>query len=96
MDSRNGIASCKRGDRRLLDKMFESKPIKRGVKSYFNSSKKSLKLLKHPYKQMSSQISNNNNYATAPASLNPYILSGAVHTGVEVHRIDSEMSGLVE
>ena len=23
-------------------------------------------------------------------------MSGAVHTGVEVHRIDSEMSGLVE
>ena len=25
-----------------------------------------------------------------------YMLLGAVHTGVEVHRMDSEMSGLVE
>ena len=73
MDSRNSVASCKRGDRRLLDKVFKLKPIKRGVKSYFNSSKKSLKLLKHPYKQMSSQISNNNNYTMAPASPNLYI-----------------------
>ena len=53
--------------------MFESKPIKGRVKSYFNSSKKSLELLKHPYKQMSSQISNNNNYAVTPAFSNPYV-----------------------
>ena len=53
--------------------MFKLKPIKRGVKSHFNSSKKSLKLLKHSYKQISSQISNNNNNAMAPTSPNPYI-----------------------
>ena len=74
MDSRNRIASCKRGDRRLLGKVFKSKPIKRErVKSHFDSSKKSLELLKHPYKQMSSQISNNNKYTMAPAFPNPYI-----------------------
>ena len=33
MDCRNGVASCKRGDWRLLDKDFESKPIKRGGKN---------------------------------------------------------------
>ena len=74
MDSRNGVTSCKRGNRRLLGKVFELKPIKRGgVKSHFNSSKKSLKLLKHSYKQMSSKISNNNNYIMASTFLNPYI-----------------------
>ena len=40
-----------------------------GVKFYFNSSKHSLE----PSKQMPSQISNNNNYATAPNSPNSYI-----------------------
>ena len=30
MDSRNRIASYKKSDRRLLSKVFESKPIKRG------------------------------------------------------------------
>ena len=39
VDSRNGIALCKRGNRRLLDKMFESKPIKRGVKIPFRQLK---------------------------------------------------------
>ena len=46
MDSRNGVASCKRGDRRLLDKVFKLKPIKRKVKSYFDSSKYLFKLSK--------------------------------------------------
>ena len=35
MDSRNGVATCKTGDRRLLDKVFELKPIKRGGKIPF-------------------------------------------------------------
>jgi len=53
---------------------FWVKTYKReGVKSHLNSSKKLFELLKHPHKQMSSQISNNNNYATAPISPNPYI-----------------------
>ena len=30
MNHRIRVASCKGGDRTLLDKMFESKPIKRG------------------------------------------------------------------
>ena len=34
---------------------------------------KSLKFLKYSYNQMSSQISNNNSYATAPAFSNTYI-----------------------
>jgi len=38
------------------------------AKAYFDSSKHSLKLSN----QMSSQITNNN-YATAPTSLNPYV-----------------------
>jgi len=46
MDSRNRVVSCKRGNRRLLGKVFELKPIKRGVKAHFNSSKKLLELLK--------------------------------------------------
>jgi len=48
MDSRNGVASCKRDNRRLLGKVFKLKPIKRkgGVKAHFDSSKKPLKLLK--------------------------------------------------
>ena len=67
MDSRNGVASCKRDNRRLLGQVFELKPIKRGDKIPFQQLKHSLELLK----QMSSQISNN--YTTAPVSPNPYI-----------------------
>jgi len=37
------------------------------------AQKKSLKFSKHSYNQMSSQISNNNNYAIAPTSPNPYV-----------------------
>jgi len=49
MDSRNGVASCKRSNRRLLGKVFESKPIKRGSKSPFQQQKYSLELPKlHP------------------------------------------------
>ena len=43
MDSRNGVATCKTGDRRLLDEVFESKPIKRGGKIPFQQPKKSVK-----------------------------------------------------
>ena len=39
MDSKNGVASCKRSDWRLLDKSFESKSIKRGVKILFQQLK---------------------------------------------------------
>jgi len=55
--------------------MFELKPIKReGVKSYFDS--KSIHLNYHSYlstNDMSSQITNNNTFNTAPTSLNPYV-----------------------
>jgi len=37
MDSKIRVTTCKTGDRRLLDKVFELKPIKRGVKSHFDS-----------------------------------------------------------
>ena len=46
MDSGIRVATCKTGNRRLLGKVFELKPIKRGVKAHFNSSKKLLELLK--------------------------------------------------
>ena len=42
MNSGIRVATCKTGDRRLLDKVFESKPIKRGVKSHFNSPRNHL------------------------------------------------------
>ena len=51
-----------------MDKVFESKPIKRESKIPFQQFKTSLEL----QKQMSSQITNNN-YMTAPTSPNPYI-----------------------
>ena len=43
MDSGIRVATCKSGDRRLLDKVFESKPIKKGGKIPFQQLKKSLK-----------------------------------------------------
>ena len=42
IDSRIRVVTCKTGNRRLLDKVFESKPIKRGGKIPFQQSKKSL------------------------------------------------------
>ena len=45
MNCGNSVVSYKRGNIRLLDKVFKSKPIKRGVKSHFDSSKHLLKLL---------------------------------------------------
>ena len=42
MDNRIRVAICKTGDKRLLDEVFELKPIKRRVKSQFNQLKKSL------------------------------------------------------
>ena len=43
MDSRIRVATCKTGDRRLLNRIFEEKPIKRGDKILFQQPKKSLK-----------------------------------------------------
>jgi len=42
MNSGNGVATCKTGGRRLLDKVFKSKPIKRGGKIPVQQPKKSL------------------------------------------------------
>ena len=73
MDSRNRVVTCKTGGRRLLDKVFESKPIKRGVKSQFDSPRN------HASSKASLQMSfptnniNNNTFVMAPNSPNPYI-----------------------
>ena len=50
--------------------MFKSKPIKRGGKIPFQQFRN---IHSNFQIQISSQISNNNNYATAPAFLNPYV-----------------------
>jgi len=42
MDSRIRVATCKTGNRRLLDRVFEVKPIKREGKIPFRQPKKSL------------------------------------------------------
>jgi len=47
MDSRIRVATYKTGNRRLLDEIFQPKPIKRGVKSQLNQLKKSLDFEKH-------------------------------------------------
>jgi len=69
MDCRIRVASCKEGNRRLLDKVFEPKPIKKGGKISFQQFKENIH---SNFKQMSSQITNNN-YTTAPTSPNLYI-----------------------
>ena len=46
MDSKNGVALYKRDDRRLLDKVFESKPIKREGKIPFQQLKEITQTLK--------------------------------------------------
>ena len=43
MDSGIRVATCKTGNRKLLDKVFESKPIKKGGKIPFQQPKKLLK-----------------------------------------------------
>ena len=75
MDSRIRVTTCKTGDRRLLDKVFESKPIKRGGKIPFQQSKRSLDFEKstHNLYEMASQTIANNNFTMAPTSPNPYI-----------------------
>ena len=44
MDRRIRVATCKTGNRRLLDEVFESKPIKREDKIPFRQLKKSLEI----------------------------------------------------
>ena len=74
MDSGIGITTCKTGDRRLLDEVFELKPIKRGGEIPFQQLKKSLEFQKHHTNQtMSFFTTNNNTFVTAPTSPNPYI-----------------------
>ena len=69
MDHRIRVASYKGGNRRLLDKVFESKPIKRGDKVPFWQFKENIH---SNLKQMSLQITNNN-YATILTFPNLYI-----------------------
>ena len=74
VDSRIRVATCKTGDRRLLDEVFKSKPIKRGGKIPFRQLKKSLEFLKqHTNSTMSFPTANNNTFVMAPTSPNPYI-----------------------
>ena len=74
MDSRIRVTACKTGDRRLLDEVFESKPIKREGRILFQQLKKLLKFQKHYTNQtMSFPTANNNTFVTAPTSSNPYI-----------------------
>jgi len=58
-----------------LDKVFESKPIKRGSKFQFNQPKKLLDFEKstHNLYEIASQTIANNNFITASTSPNPYI-----------------------
>jgi len=46
MDSGIRVATCKTGDRRLLDKVFELKPIKRGGKIPVQSAQEITQLRK--------------------------------------------------
>jgi len=74
MDSGIRVAACKTGDRRLLDKIFESKPIKRGGKILSRQLKKSFEFLKAIYQTtMSFPTANNNTFNMAPTSPNPYV-----------------------
>jgi len=74
MDSRIRVATCKTGDRRLLDEVFELKPIKRGGKILSQQLKKSFEFLKAIYQTiMSFPTVNNNTFNTAPTSPNPYV-----------------------
>jgi len=75
MDSRIRVTTCKIGDRRLLDEVFESKPIKRGGKFQFNQPKKLLDFEKstHNLYEMALQTITNNNFTITPTSPNPYI-----------------------
>ena len=51
MDSKIRVATCKTDNRRLLDEVFESKPIKRKGKIPFRQLKKSLEFRKQHMKQ---------------------------------------------
>jgi len=75
MDSGIRVTTCKTDDRRLLDKVFELKPIKRGDKIPFQQSKRSLNFEKstHNFYEMASQTIANNNFTTASTFPNPYI-----------------------
>ena len=74
MNSGIRVTACKTGDRRLLDKVFKLKPIKRRGKIPFQQLKKSLKFRKqHTNQTMSFPTANNNTFVMAPTSPNPYI-----------------------
>jgi len=85
MNCRIKVASCKGGNKKLLDKVFKSKPIKRGDKIPFRQFKENIH---SNFKQMSSQITNNN-YTTAPTFPNSYI-SRRLNNMDEVQAIKKE------
>jgi len=74
MNSGIRVTTCKTGGRRLLDKVFESKPIKRGVNSSsINPRNYSTSKSTHNFYEMASQTIATNNFTMAPTSPNPYI-----------------------
>jgi len=74
MDSGIRITTYKTGDRRLLDEVFESKPIKREVNSSsINLRNYSTLKNTHNFYEMASQTIINNNFTMVPTSSNPYI-----------------------
>ena len=90
VDSRNGVTSCKRGNRRLLDKVFELKPIKRGGKIPFQQPKAFTWILKANVFSTCEQQQQLYHCSYFPKLL------GMVHTGVEICKMNLEMSRLVE
>ena len=56
MDRRIRVTTCKTGDRRLLDEVFESKPIKRGGKNPSGQPKKSFEFQSTSTKCLSTTI----------------------------------------
>jgi len=90
MDCRIEVASCKEGNGRLLNKVFESKPIKREGKILFQQFKEIIYL---NFKHMSLQITNN--YRTVSTSPNPYI-SRRLNNMNEVQAMKKEQDDWIE
>ena len=68
MDSRSKFTTCKRGNSRLLDTAFETKPIKEKAKSHFSTSQMHIST-RETLSNMSSFINAATNASTTAASL---------------------------
>jgi len=68
MDGRSKFTTCKRGNSRLLDTAFETKPIKEKAKSYFLTSQMHIST-RETFSNMSSFINAATNASTTAASL---------------------------